>query len=215
MQKNPFQESTSGGRRPRIEDDLYLQYQSKLPTRSEGSCESSQDAKKDYSKLKAWSLHVRMIGVTERGGKLVVRPLPDKLIAPASAPPPEAEAEIESTGILNVVSKKAILYTDGAPGWPKAAKRLRRDIKVRQVSHKKQEMVRRVRMNSHVRMAGTQTIDSTWKHLDRYVPATLKVKIHGKVNPLLWQYVYSFVWRRNIAAEPIRVALRSLFKSTK
>ena len=51
-------------------------------------------------------------------------------------------------------------------------------------------------------LAGTQTIDRCWDHLDRYLPREVNsaIKINGRtaINPLLWTYMYSWRWRTNV-----------------
>ena len=102
--------------------------------------------------------------------------------------------------------------TDGSASWTEVVKRTRPDLKHVKVVHKKSQFVRKKELNSKVFYAGTQTIDRFWGSLDKYVPSTCKAKVDHMINPVLWQYVYSFMWRHNLLGQPLRAELANLCK---
>ena len=56
----------------------------------------------------------------------------------------------------------------------------------------------------------TQVIDRLWQTLDGYIPSGLNAKRGQKVNPVVWQYMYSFMWRHNLLGKPLRPSLGAL-----
>eukprot|EP00959_Pyramimonas_sp_CCMP1952_P321020 6718171-Pyramimonas_sp.AAC.1 len=60
------------------------------------------------------------------------------------------------------------------------------------------QFVRRVTAPSgHSKMAGAQSIDGTWKHLQKHIPQSLHTKKGRKKNPMIETYVNEWVWRHN------------------
>jgi len=81
--------------------------------------------------------HVRVAAVKTRGQqKAYLRVLPYKLVAPGARPPPEGKEELIASKLFDRISGKAknlchrsVLHTDGAAGWPSAARVCRPGIK--------------------------------------------------------------------------------------
>ena len=68
------------------------------------------------------------------------------------------------------------------------------------VNHSILEFCRQVHgLNQMPVTAGTQTLDRAWQDLKKYVPSeiTAKDKKTKKINPALWDWIYSWMWRRN------------------
>ena len=136
------------------------------------------------------------------------------LVPPGAAPPPESEADIVKCDLLSRIGRGSQFFTDGAPAWDSVVRRTRKDLKHMKVIHKKNELVRKVQLGSRVHMAGTQVIDRLWQTLDGYIPSGMTAKKGKKVNPVVWQYVYSFLWRHNLLGKPLRPALAALCRRT-
>ena len=60
--------------------------------------------------------------------------------------------------------------------------------------------------------AGTQTLDRAWQDLKKYVPSEITAKdaTSKKVNPALWDWIYSWMWRRNCKGD-VWAAMPALF----
>ena len=79
-------------------------------------------------------------------------------------------------------------------------------VRLTNVSHYKGEYTKTVlnRARGQAALAGTQSIDSRWRWLKKYVPHSVKARAPkgcpNPVNPLLDEYVYSWQWRTNCKA---------------
>ena len=147
-----------------------------------------------------WLLYLRVIGLRRRaGGKMVVKFLGDKLVRPKGRPPPLSEKELIDCKILERASRGSVVFTDGAKAYGTIIKKhFKGKLYSRQVAHNRMQFVRRVTTPSgHSKMAGTQSIDGTWKHLQKHVPQSLHTKKGHKKNPLINIYVNEWVWRHN------------------
>ena len=152
--------------------------------------------------VKVWKLWVRVAGLGARagsGGKLAVAVLPPNLVVTAAAPPPEETEEVKSSGLLQQTKRGgSVLFADGAPAWKAAAAEVAPWLLHRNVRHKHKEFVRDVQTPvGHSSKAGTQSVDQRWRRLDDYVPAELATKVEREVNPELYGYMWSWVWRHN------------------
>jgi len=165
--------------------------------------------KRNKGKLepKYWHGSIRVCGLKQRDGEGVLTILPTKLTPPGAAPPPESTAEIVESGLLQRFDEKAnsVLFSDGAPSWPKAVKKVcNKKVKTASVSHKKFQFVNKLRKKpvGASRTAGTQCIDRWWESLDAFVPRQLSAKTHkgGPVNQRLFNYCFAFAWRAQLAA---------------
>jgi len=59
--------------------------------------------------------------------------------------------------------------------------------------------------------AGTQTLDRAWQDLKKYVPSEITAKPKTKkINPALWDWIYSWMWRRNSKGD-LWAAMAELF----
>jgi hypothetical protein len=154
---------------------------------------------------KVYRIWVRLLGVAQRGGRIIVWPLPDKAVSLKAKPPPESEEEVRLSGLVeNLKTNASVVFSDGAHSWPCNRKRL--GLKGAQVCHQKHEHVRRLKkapMAGLSKVAGTQSIDACWRILDDYMPRVLHAKVRdstgtSRTNPTLWTYVWSWVLRHNM-----------------
>ena len=110
-------------------------------------------------------------------------------------------------GGVGMMTYLALAHMFDAKAWPAVAKRMQKGFKVKQVSHRKQEFVRK----SKKQIAGTQVADSRWKRLQKWIPATVKTLRRGKVNPELLKYIRSWQFRQMHArAEYLKILGQSL-----
>ena len=172
---------------------------------------------KDYSKIKTWLMHVRVAGCMQRAGLAVIRPMPQKVVPLGSSPPKESLADIKAAQVQNRGTKGSFVFGDGAKCFENEAALLQQHYE--SVSHAQLQFVKEIPepKPGQSSLAGTQAIDSTWEFLDKY-SAGIKVstKMDGRtvVNPQVWVYMYSFVWRLNMqrAGEDLWVSLGALCK---
>ncbi|CAK0825908.1 unnamed protein product, partial [Prorocentrum cordatum] len=147
-----------------------------------------------------WLLYLRVIGMRRRaGGKMIVKFLGDKLVRPKGGPPPLSEKELIDCRILERAAKGSVIFTDGAKAYGTIIKKhFKGELYSRQVAHNRMQFVRRVTTPSgHSKMAGTQSIDGTWKHLQKHIPQSLHTKKGRKKNPMIETYVNEWLWRHN------------------
>ena len=81
------------------------------------------------------------------------------------------------------------------------------------VNHSLLEFSRQVHcLNQKPVTAGTQTLDRAWQDLKKYVPSEITAKDPKtkKVNPALWDWIYSWMWRRNCKGD-VWAAMPALF----
>ena len=163
---------------------------------------------------KYWLLYVRVIGLRERGGrKMVVAFLPNKLVMPRAKPPPLSNEELTRCGLLKRCAKGRVVFSDGAKAYHHVITKFwRGKLKSRQVAHNRLEFTRRVRTpRGHSKIAGTQSIDGTWKHLNKHLPSSIHTKREHDVNPRLKLYVMEWAWRHRHQGEDGFSLLGSLF----
>ena len=110
--------------------------------------------------------------------------------------------------LLRRLSKKSgtRLFSDGAHAWPAAVKEdgLKK-VRSLKVSHKNLQFTKKFALKKKARysnVAGTQVIDRWWQSLDEYVPQPIHNKTgkSGGINPLMYDYLFSFIWRSSLAA---------------
>ena len=93
-------------------------------------------------------LRYSVLGAFERQSqKCLLEECSLRVMLPSSSPPQESSEEIVSARLLDRVHKNSCLYSDGAKAWPAVAKRMRKCFKLKQVSHRNQEFVRKSRNN--------------------------------------------------------------------
>ena len=159
---------------------------------------------------KHWCVHIRYAALCERAGRVSVINLPEKVVAPASPPPPEAFDEMKAAGLLNRIDAKAFLFCDGAHAWKLLVNDHNKThgarVRLTNVQHYKGEYTKPVhrRGRGQAALAGTQSLDSRWRWLKKYVPHTVKARAPKggptPINQLLDHYVYSWQWRTNCKA---------------
>ena len=127
------------------------------------------------------------------------------VVHPSARPPPESRSEIKTTGILQHCSGRYCVYTDGAQAWPP-------ELRARQaphasVTHRLHQYCKRLEnpvAPGVSLLVGTQSLDSRWKTLTRYLPATLHARASRKpgensqVNTKLSLYAHSWLLRHNM-----------------
>ena len=168
---------------------------------------------------KYWQAHFRVLGlkarsymgpVAKRGGNIVLKVLPFKLVPPGASPPVESKSEIVQSKIMTFLgdSKKIRLYSDGAKAWESLCKEKR--IKNFPVTHRKQQFTRKLKTwkKPGATIAGTQAVDRWWQSLDRFIPSSLNNKdwSKGGLNQKLILYMHAFVWRYHL---PVTADLKS------
>lgn len=149
--------------------------------------------------------YVRVIGLRKRGGgRVILKMLPPKPLPPGSRPPPLSDAELLESRVLRRVHLKAcVIHSDGAQAYPSIIRKHFKGLKARAVSHKNMEFVKgvpAVNLGKHWKsstLTGTQSIDATWGTLDACIPSQLRTKVGNKMNPLLEEYIWSWVYRVN------------------
>jgi len=120
-----------------------------------------------------------------------------------SKPPPESEEEVLQSGLLKRAKPgSVVIHSDGAQGIKSVLKKHFPKLKHRSVSHKDMEFVRKVRAASlpsgkSASSSGTQAIDTTWKSLGRGIPDEIHTKKDHAMNPVLEDYVWSWLYRVN------------------
>ena len=95
--------------------------------------------------------------------------------------------------------------------WKKAAEDAA--LPYASVNHSLLEFSRQVHgLNQKPVTAGTQTLDRAWQDLKKYVPSEITAKDPKtkKVNPALWDWIYSWMWRRNCKGD-VWAAMPALF----
>ena len=90
------------------------------------------------------------------------------------------------------------LFLDG--NEDKACRVLKRHVKPDHVKHRKKEFVSRKKGNGL--WGGTQTLDSLWQHLDRFVGSRLKTRTtDGNINPRLMDKAFAWCFRYNLSSQ--------------
>ena len=175
-------------------------------------------AKPDEDVPKYWQAHFRVLGlktrtftghVQKRGGKIVIKTLPFKLVPPGASPPVESKREILQSDILKHLGdpKMIRMYSDGAKAWESICT----DMKIKNfpVVHGKQQFTRKLKVlkKPAATLAGTQVVDRWWQSLDRFIPSSLNNKDWnpGALNDKLIRYMHGFVWRYHL---PVDVDLK-------
>jgi len=166
---------------------------------------------------KVWKLHVRVAGLCQRDGLLALEPVQHKLVLPGGAPPPEDTEEVRATGLLKQAKPRAsvVVFADGAPAWKEVVtKDFPHLFFPDQVVHSRHEFVKEVATPAgHSSLAGTESIDQRWKRLDAYLPPEKHTKKDHEVDPSLWTYVYSWLWRHNLRGASLATALGDVLAS--
>jgi hypothetical protein len=159
-------------------------------------------AKKRGSVGTVYSLHLRVLGLCQRGGPLLLKILPHKLIKKGARPSPESTDEVMKSSILQHIKKRrsSVLFTDGAAAWPAALKKSKLSgVTCQQVRHKRGEFVKRVATSrSHSSLAGTQSLDARWKSLCDAIPTNVPTRPNRATSSRLFQYMWSWLWRHNM-----------------
>ena len=146
----------------------------------------------------------RIVGLRKRGnGRVYIRILPPCLLPPGSKPPPISVQELLQSKILHrVLRRSTVVHSDGAVSYPIVMRKHFKGLRPRAVKHSTMEFVRRIaptrlKRGSTSPLSGTQSIDSTWKTLDASIPAEVHTKIAHDINPLLEEYMFSWLYRIN------------------
>ena len=146
-----------------------------------------------------------------RDGKVLLTPLPVILLAPGARPPTESNLDVSEFDLVNSIVNRNSMLFGGARAWRKAAQDA--GLPYASVNHSLLEFSRQVHgLNQMPVTAGTQTLDRAWQDLKKYVPSeiTAKDKKTKKINPALWDWIYSWMWRRNSQGD-LWAAMAELF----
>ena len=137
------------------------------------------------SRPPAYRLHVRVLGIVERNGKMALAMAPNKLVPKAGRPPVESTEEVLSSRLLDRLHrrKKIVCFQDGAWAWTAALKKKGLDKRVicKVSKHYLKQFAHRVNNvpPGHSKIAGTMSIDSRWLSLQTYMPKELSGKTKG------------------------------------
>ncbi|CAE7627147.1 unnamed protein product, partial [Symbiodinium sp. KB8] len=130
---------------------------------------------KPESHYRCW---VRILGLCERKTrKLILAPIPDKVVTLKAKPPPESKQEIEESGLLQHIRRPAKVYSDGALSWPPVLRA--RNLPFAETCHQNHQYTKELAGGSRKfsKLAGTQCLDRRWGVLcNDYVPKTLNAK---------------------------------------
>ena len=107
------------------------------------------------------------------------------------------------------VPKGSVVCADGARGFPASCKKDfgNKKFRVAQVNHQKNIFTKRYTFRNlwgkpyRRIIAGTQQLDSTWRHLKKWRPQSLQQKVQSGVNPMRFKWAYSYMWRHNAKCE--------------
>ena len=118
---------------------------------------------------------------------------------PAERPITENSDQVEKSGFLDRIRGSSIVCPDGNRAWKFAAER--RGIPVQSVVHQVKNFTSEgpqiFRGVSNV--AGTQTLDRSWKSLKMFLPHHMVLKHkdrgHSTMHPSVSQYVFMWCWR--------------------
>jgi hypothetical protein len=157
-------------------------------------------------KAKYFLLYIRILGLRKRGsGKMYMAFGDPVLLPPRSKPPPENKSEVLRSNILSRAGAKSVIHFDGAHAWPQVIKDnyKHKKFRVRQVSHKNMEFVRKCRRvrfldgSQSASLTGTQAVDSTWGSLSKFIPSGVTTKYKQAVNPKLVSIIFQWLWWAN------------------
>jgi len=146
-----------------------------------------------------FSCIVKVIGVCRRGGNAIVSVCEPALAVVGAAPPPESLADVERSDLLDCLESPCKLFADGAKAWKSAA--AKRRMRFGECSHSGKEFTRpgKKQKDGISSVSGTQSMDSRWRLLGKYVPNELKAKTlpkAGGVNPNFAIYTASWQCRQ-------------------
>ena len=133
-------------------------------------------------------------------GKILIMPLPCKLLSPGSRPPTESSLDVSESNLLSQVraARNTIMFADGNRAWRRAATQA--NLEFYQVKHCLLEFSRVVTaQNGQTIKAGTQCLDGSWSHMKRFIPNSITTKdaATALLNGDIWDYVYQWQWRFN------------------
>ena len=144
----------------------------------------------------------RFAGALERGhgGRFLIRELPHVMVGPGGRPPTESTYDVTQSKLLERTQTSTKIYADGNQAWLGHCKVLKR--KCYQVKHVKMQWTKKS-SSRVVKTHGTQCLDRLWSSLKKYIPKELSCKHAGSrnLNQKVREYIYSFVWRHNVAKE--------------
>ena len=144
----------------------------------------------------------RFAGALERGhgGRFLIRELPHVMVGPGGRPPTESKYDVTQSKLLERTQTSTKIYADGNKAWLGHCKVLKR--KCYQVKHVKMQWTKKS-SSRVVKTHGTQCLDRLWSSLKKYIPKELSCKHAGSrnLNQKVREYIYSFVWRHNVAKE--------------
>ena len=137
------------------------------------------------------------------------------------APPPESNAGIRASGLLDHIQRPAKVHSDGAQSWP--AQLRGRSLRGDAVSHKNHEYARPLQPHERVRglptAAGTQMVDRSWRTLcNHFLPVSLHAKARKEdktsyTNDDLFLYAWAFAGRLNLPDDQRNANLWTFFGS--
>lgn len=167
---------------------------------------------------KAFIVHLRVVGICERGGRVCLAPLPLKPLPLHARPCIESKQELYDSGLWRNIAtdQKSALFSDGCHSWKAMLEKagLADQVLYRSCRHYIGEFVRKVPMpKSLSNMAGTMAIDSCWKHMKRYIGGDLSNKVQKKINPRFLMFMWGWAYRHNLKGRQPIFVRKSLGKA--
>ena len=151
---------------------------------------------------------MRLFAVIHRPtGFLLAAKLKEKLTPPGDRPPQEGVQEVLQTNLLQNLPPKSILATDSAHCYGHIVRKVLRAKKFKHVSvnHRANEYSRPLSLAAQKRhtkkfqYAGTQQLDSTWRHLKTWRPRSMikKNQVSRRCSPVFFNWAFAFQFRHN------------------
>ena len=123
---------------------------------------------------------------------------------------PENDFDVRSSQVFKALRKGSCVFSDGAESFQNVLKQDYPHLKWGgTVAHNQFQFTKNVRTpKGFSNVAGTQSLDRRWQWLDEFIPNQVVAKHSGQaINPILWEYVYAWVWRHNL---PTGILLKHL-----
>ena len=117
-------------------------------------------------------------------------------------PVTETLAQVEASGFLDRITRRSVVNADGNKAWKSAA--ASRGLPFQNVIHQVKNFTSDCpKVWPEVStVAGTQTLDRSWRSLKTFLPkgTTVKQKIQGHscMHPSVPQYMYMWAWRQSL-----------------
>ncbi|CAL1167514.1 unnamed protein product [Cladocopium goreaui] len=147
--------------------------------------------------------HIMVLGAQVRGNSSAAIYVPrPHVTAVEQRPVTETLAQVEASGFLDRITRRSVVNADGNKAWKSAA--ASRGLPFQNVIHQVKNFTSDCpKVWPEVStVAGTQTLDRSWRSLKTFLPkgTTVKQKIQGHscMHPSVPQYMYMWAWRQSL-----------------